>query len=312
MGIATTCYIGVKIPNDTYAFLERAHGFGAAGIQADLSSMQPVDLQKLRTRAEALGMYIETMASLPKSPADMAAFERDLAAAKSVGAVAVRVAGLSGRRYEDFTSLSEWQQFVTASIAAVKRAVAVAEKQKIPVALENHKDWTVDEMLALLKTHPSEYLGVCLDFGNNISLLDDPLSVVQALAPYTLSTHVKDMGVEEYPDGFLLSEVPLGEGVLDLKKMLAAVRSARPNTRFTLEMITRDPLQVPCLTDKYWVTFPDRSGVYLSRTLALVRKQSARLEKLPRVSYQSEAARMRLAEENIEICLHHAREQLAL
>ena len=36
------------------------------------------------------------------------------------------------------------------------------------------------------------------------------------------------MGVEEYADGFLLSEVPLGEGILDLKGMVAALRKANP------------------------------------------------------------------------------------
>lgn len=312
MGIATTSYIGVKIPNDANEFLEHAHALGAGGIQANLNSLESADLRKLKDRAETLGMYIETMASLPKSAVDALLFEKNLAAARSVGALAVRVAGLSGRRYENFKSLSDWQQFVTTSIDAIKRAVPIAEKHKIPIALENHKDWTLDEIVPILKTHSSEYLGSCLDFGNNMSLLDDPMAVVEALAPYAVSTHLKDMAVEEYPEGFLLSEVPFGEGMLDLKKMVAVVREARPKTRFTLEMITRDPLQIPCLTEKYWVTFPDRSGLYLAKTMAMVRNESGRLEKLPRVGYQSETARRRLTEENNEICLHYSREQLAL
>ena len=56
---------------------------------------------------------------------------------------------------------------------------------------------------------------------------------------YALTTHVKDMGLEPYPDGFLLSEVRLGEGVLDLPRMFTMVRQARPKTNFVLEMITR-------------------------------------------------------------------------
>ena len=46
-------------------------------------------------------------------------------------------------------------------------------------------------------------------------------------------------------------------------------------------MITRDPLKVPCLTDKYWITFPDRNGLFLARTLSMVNKESARLQPLP-------------------------------
>jgi hypothetical protein len=75
-------------------------------------------------------------------------------------------------------------------------------------------------------------------------------------------------------------------------------------------MITRDPLEVPCLTDKYWVTFPERSGRYLARTLQMVRKESNRLQSLPRMPHVAKLAQMRLEEQNVEICLHYAREQL--
>ena len=51
--------------------------------------------------------------------------------------------------------------------------------------------------------------GGCVDTGNNISLLDDPMELIEGLAPYAISTHIKDMGVEPWKDGFLLSELPL-------------------------------------------------------------------------------------------------------
>ncbi|MGI8988849.1 MAG: sugar phosphate isomerase/epimerase family protein [Bryobacteraceae bacterium] len=309
MGIAATSYMTYRRFRDPSELLEHAHALGAAGIQAGLNTTDPATLKKLRARAEELGMYIEAMAALPKKD-DSGAFEKSVQAAKTAGALCIRTACLGGRRYENFKSLPEWQQFTTESIAAIKRAVPIVEKQRIPLAIENHKDWTVHELAAILKDNPSEFLGVCLDFGNNISLLDDPMEVVETLAPHAFSVHVKDMGVEPYPDGFLLSEVPLGEGVLDLKKMVAAVSKARPNTRMTLEMITRNPLEVPCLTDGYWATFPERGGLYLARTLQWVRKESNRLSALPRMDLQSKPALLRLEDENVKICLHYAREQL--
>ena len=128
------------------------------------------------------------------------------------------------------------------------------------LAVENHKDWRADELLALLKKVGSDSLGVCLDTGNSISLLEDPMEVVEALAPRAFTTHFKDMAVEEYRDGFLLAEVPLGTGFLDLPRVVRVLREARPEIRFNLEMITRDPLKVPCLTDRYWATFADLPG----------------------------------------------------
>jgi 3-oxoisoapionate decarboxylase len=306
MGIATTSFMIAWKPKDTYEFLEHCHALGAAGIQAPING----DLQKIRARAEKLGMYIEAMVQLPHN-GDTVAFDRELQNAKTVGAVAVRSACLGSRRYETFSSLADWQKFVAQSHSSLEATLPILDRYKIPLGLENHKDWTVDEMVALLKKYSSEYLGSCLDFGNNISLLDDPMEVVERLAPYAVSTHVKNMGVEHDSDGFLLSEMPLDKGFVDLPRMVGLVRQARPQTRFSLEMITRDPLHVPCLTDKYWVTFPDRNGRYLARTLTLVQKRQSS-QPLPRVAQLSHDAHVRLEEENVVSCLRYAHENLNL
>ena len=304
MGIAWTSYMTVAKPKDALEFLMRCHALGAAGIQAPLHG----DLRQLRGRAEQLGMYIEGMVQLPKN-GETSAFEKDIQDAKDAGAVCVRAAALSGRRYESFASLADWRKFVTDSRRNLEAALPILGKYKIPLALENHKDWTADEMVELMKSHPSEYLGVCLDFGNNIALLDDPINVTEMLAPFTIATHVKDMGVEWFNDGFLLSEMVLGQGFLDLTRMISIVRRARPATRLSLEMITRDPLQVPCLTDKYWIAFPDRNGVFLARTMQLVQRYKSTTP-LPRISGLSPEAQLQAEQENVRASMQYAHEKL--
>ena len=311
MGIATTSFLTARRPRDTYEFLEYCHSLGAGGIQASLASLEPAYLKKLRDRAGEFGMYIEVMAELPK-PDDTAAFERTAAAAKAAGALCIRTAALGGRRYETYSQLSDWQDFVKRSLAAIDRALPIATKEQMPLAVENHKDWTAQELAALVKDRSSEYLGVCLDTGNNIALLDDPMNLIETLAPYAISTHFKDMAVEPSANGFLLSEVPLGEGIVDLSRAIAAIQRARPQTRFTLEMITRNPLEVPCLTDKYWATFPDRNGKYLADTLRMVRQAAGRLQHLPRVDGESTAGLLQLEEENVQQCLYYGRTRLGM
>jgi len=306
MGIAWTSYMTAAKPKDALEFLMRCHALGAAGIQAPLRG----DLRQLRAQAEQLGMYIEGMVQLPKN-AETSAFEKDIQDAKDAGAVCVRAAALSGRRYESFASLEDWRKFVTDSRRNLEAALPILEKYKMPLALENHKDWTADEMVELMKSHPSEYLGVCLDFGNNIALLDDPINVTEMLAPFTIATHVKDMGVEWFNDGFLLSEMVLGQGFLDLTRMISIVRRARPATRLSLEMITRDPLQVPCLTDKYWIAFPDRNGVFLARTMQLVQRYKSTTP-LPRISGLSPEAQLQAEQENVRASMQYAKSKLGL
>ena len=291
-------------------FLEYCSSLGAGGIQTGLDSLDPDYLDKLRRRTSELGMYLEVIVSLPKAD-DSADFERQVEAAIRAGAHCLRSACLNGRRYETFNSLEQWKEFVADSHQRVARAVPILEKHRIALGLENHKDWTADEMVALLQHHTSENLGVCLDIGNNVSLLDDPRDVIEKLAKYVVTTHVKNMAVQEYPEGFLLSEVPLDQGMLDMSWVVQTIRTARPQSRFNLEMITRDPLQVPCLTDKYWVTFPERSGVYLARTLRMVQQHPPR-EPLPHVSGLDPAARRRQEEDNVKACLAYAGDKLGL
>lgn len=303
LGIATTCYLTAWRPKDTLEFLTHAINLGAAGIQAPLSSGDAAYIRRFRDTAERHGMYYEAMLPLPK-PNDSGEFQRSMELAKSAGAIAVRTQCLGSRRYEMYHSMPEWQRFVEASNTALQRAVPVAERIRLPLAVENHKDWTADELAALMQSHSSEYLGVCLDFGNNLALLDQPNEVFDKLAQYAAAVHLKDMALEPAADGFLLSEVVLGEGIVDWRRGLAAVKKARPATRLTLEMITRDPLRVPCLTDDYWSTFPDRGGLKLARVLRAAHEAGHR--RLPRVMQQPPAALLRLEEENVRNSLRVA------
>ena len=175
-------------------------------------------------------MYLEGIASLPRDGADVPRFEAEIRTARLSGAQVVRSVMLSGRRYETFSSIVEFRRFAESSAHSIKLAADVVAREGMLLAVENHKDWRADELIRILKQHGNDQVGVCLDTGNSISLLEDPMEVVEALAPRAFTTHFKDMAVEEYKDGFLLSEVPLGTGVLDLPRVIQVVR--RPGRGF--------------------------------------------------------------------------------
>ena len=283
---------------DTLEFLERCHALGAAGIQTHMNG----DLARVRACAEKLGMWMEAMLSVQMSTPEQ--FEQGILDAKAAGCTVARDALLSGRRYETFQSLAEWNDWKKHSFEVVAGAIPILEKHKFTLALENHKDWTADEFGALFKAYPSEYLGACVDFGNNLSLLDDPMALIEAAAPYAKATHIKDMAVQPCPGGFEMAEVPLGTGILDLPKMIAVLQKANPGIRFALEMITRDPLPVPCLADDYWTALPDRNGVYLARTLRYVERHKSK-QPLPSFDAMAPGERWRAEEENIRACFQY-------
>ncbi len=297
--------------DDPIAFLEYCHTLGAAGVQVGLGARERDGAKAIRAKAEALGMYFEGMAKLPRSQSDRARFVAELKAAEVAGAGVVRAYMLLGRRYESFDSASSFRKFADEAFASLALAAEILKEEGSPVrvAVENHKDFRAGELAEMLKRIGSDRIGVCLDTGNNIALLEDPMEVVEALAPWALTTHFKDMGVQEYERGFLLSEVPLGEGFLDLPRIVRVLRRARPEIRINLEMITRDPLEVPCLTPKYWATSEDLPARHLARSLKTVRDHPPK-RPLPRVAGLSREEQFKAEDENVRRCLASARDIL--
>lgn len=289
--------------------MQIAAAVGAAGAHGGMTQIDFDWARKTRRMKEELDMYVEIQTFLPRQDPD--AFEQAVKVAKEAGASSLRAVCLLGRRYEMFETLQDWKSAVAGFHGQIAAAVPIAEKYRMPLGIENHKDWRVDQQVALLKEYESEYLGVSLDTGNNLSILEDPLEVVEKLAPYTFNVHFKDMAVEEYRDGFLMSEVPLGEGMLDLRRMVETIRRARPDVRLSLEMIARDPLQVPCLTDRYWTTFDDVDGVALARTLARIRENPPRAP-LPRITGLTADERLELERQLVDRSIVYARDCLGL
>jgi sugar phosphate isomerase/epimerase len=290
-------------------FLDYGRSLGARGVQVGLGVLDDAAADALRERARATAMYLEGIVALPRDQANVERFEAEIRTAKRVGAEVVRTVMLSGRRYETFATLADFRRFAESSSHALKLAAPLAARHGIRLAVENHKDWRADELIRILKEVGNEHVGVCLDTGNSIALLEDPMEVVEALAPWAFTTHFKDMAVEEYRDGFLLSEVPLGEGILNLARVIQAVRGPHPDIRLNLEMITRDPLKVPCLTERYWITFPELPGKHLARALALVRGHPP-AHPLPRISQLAVEEQRHAEDENVRRCLAAARSLL--
>jgi hypothetical protein len=76
-------------------------------------------------------------------------------------------------------------------------------------------------------------------------------------------------------------------------------------------MLTRNPLSIACLAEKYWATFPDRNGVFLARTLRAVRANTPR-QPLVWVDKLSAAAKLQFEQDNVGQCVEYARDQLGL
>lgn len=294
----------------TFDFVEHCHSLGLGVVETRLPGQgTPADL---RRKVESYGMRVILDVGYPRTEADVPKFDADVKAAKECGAISLRAA-LTGRRYEDFSSFEAFQKSFAANQRSIEWAEPVLRKHKLRMGLENHKGWRSVEQAVWLKRVSSEWVGVHFDFGNNIALCELPMETLRNLLPFVFGCHLKDMAVQPYEDGFLLSEVPLGEGLLDLKGMVAQLRAKDRSMPLSLEMITRDPLKIPIFTDGYWVTFDDPSspisGHDMARLFNLVRKNPPK-KALPSTAGLSAEAQLKLEDECIAKSIEWARTQL--
>ncbi|MGE0884783.1 MAG: sugar phosphate isomerase/epimerase family protein [Blastocatellales bacterium] len=294
-------------------FIELCYSFGAGGVQMGFDQLAEDDsdyLKSIRSLLESREMYLELGVSA-KALENEDAFARVASVANQLGVERLRVACLSGRRYETFSTMKDWQTFADHWKQVLSKSEPMLKKYKLRVGVENHKDWLADEQVEILKSISSPYLGACVDFGNNVALLEDSLEFARKLAPYVVTTHLKDMAVKPYDDGFELSEVPLGEGSTPLKQIVKVLRKAQRDVPLCLEMITRDPLKVPYKTDKYWATYPQRDNTRIQKFERSVLSKSW-TKPLPRISGLNNEQALAVENDNIRKCAEYAKNHLGI
>lgn len=115
-------------------------------------------------------------------------------------------------------------------VAWLKEAVKVAADHGVRLAVENHIDYTSDECVELLDRVDSPYLGLNLDTGNFLRLLDDPVEGAKKLANRVYATHIKDLkpvkglNVKEW---YFFSSTPVGEGLVNNQALAQILYDAK-------------------------------------------------------------------------------------
>jgi sugar phosphate isomerase/epimerase len=294
--------------------VEYCHEMGLGAAHTSLPrDLNPEGIRRIRDQVEKWDMRLTIGLRTPRTQADLPQYEAAVKACSEMnGRVACVHDPFSGRRYEQFKSAAEFHQFDAACKAGVRLAEPILRKYKMPLAIENHKGWRAQELVDWVKSTGSEYVGVCLDLVNNVSLIETPMQTIDTMAPYTLFVSFKDIGVDFYDQGILLSEVAFGDGLFDLAGIVAKMQKINPKMLFQLEMLTRDPLQVPIFTEQYWKVYDEKSPVPprdLAMLLDWVRKNPPR-KPLPRTSGLTPQQVLALEDELNQRCIDYARAHL--
>ncbi len=149
--------------------------------------------------------------------------EQHLATTRAVGGNVMRIVG-SSLRFRDEPHGPQIQRLSR----ILKETVKKAEDSGVRLAIENHVDFTADEILEILSNVDSEYLGVNFDSGNALRVFDDPVAAARKLAPYTYATHIKDIQptTGSPKEWTFWASAPAGSGIIDMAGVIKALKAA--------------------------------------------------------------------------------------
>lgn len=214
-------------------FLHRAHELGVDGVSLESCFFPSLDTEYLLQVRELLDEYNLDRVFAWGHPdgleggTNQDAYRemiRGFDSARTIGAKVMRVVGSSLR----FRNQPHGPQ-IERLTRMFREAIQVAEEYGVRMAVENHIDFTADEMLSLLTDVNSPWLGINFDTGNFLRLLDDPIKGMAKLVPYVYATHIKDLKVQEgvaADEWYFFSCTPVGEGVVDNSRLVQLLADA--------------------------------------------------------------------------------------
>ena len=247
---------------------------------ADYESKEPVYLQKVKEQAArayitidgGMGCICPTSRSFSQNgPTARERLLEGLRIAKAVGAKSMRCYMGSGADRQGDGGI---ERHMESTISVFKSVKPEALDLGVKIALENHAgDMQAREVRTIIEQAGKDHVASCLDTGNPMWCAEDPFLALETLAPYVVTTHVRDSAVFEHPRGAAAQWVALGDGTVDFVKFVADFRKLCPKSSMQLEIITgRPPTILPYFEADFWKVFPKTPAWEFARFVALAKK----------------------------------------
>ena len=285
--------VSVKLGFDSYSvrafkwkapqLLEYAAGLKLDTIQfsdlADYESHDPAYLEKVKDQAARLNIAIDSgmgcicpssKAFSKNGPPARDRLLEGLRIAKGVGATAMRCyMGTTADRLGE-PGIEAHMANTISLFTSVRPEVL---DMGVKIAIENHAgDMQAREVKTIIEESGKDFVASCLDTGNPVWSIEDPFVSLETLAPYVVTTHVRDSAVFETPRGAAWQWVALGDGSVDLVRFVEQFRKLCPKSSMQLEIITGRPPSVhPYFEADFWKAFPKMPAWEFARFVALAR-----------------------------------------
>ncbi|MBE1554726.1 sugar phosphate isomerase/epimerase family protein [Sporosarcina limicola] len=221
---------------DIFDFINKTVELGLDGVQINiiedlnldpkwgtLGSNDPRHLKKVRDLLQKHNLFCE----IDTSGIDAERLGEVIETASLLGADVIRTYINKGVYDERKTSNAHKE---------ISKVLPLLKKHRIHLAIENHEEETADEIISVIKSVDSEWVGALCDIGNGMMAWEDPIDTVTKLAPYAVSTHFKDHIVIHDGDDYRVSGCPIGEGNIDIDECFKILTEKSSLNRINIEM----------------------------------------------------------------------------
>lgn len=218
--------------------LEQAKRLGCQVLQplAPLPKNDPDALAKIKAKMKEYDIEFEL--GVPRAIFELAgpygvsakmALQAEIDFVKAFGDVKIMRCGygklvMETTRYSKETAKAQYDNLRE----CLKIAAPMFEKAGIYFALENHLDFTGQELAAIFAEINSPYMGIAVDTANGFCIFSEPTEESLAMAPWAITSHIKDAKiVDKTQEGDYFPLIPLGcacgEGSVDIPKIIDAI-----------------------------------------------------------------------------------------
>ena len=175
----------------------------------------------------------------------------------------------------------------------------------VKLAVENHGgDLQAREMKMMVEAVGRDVMGVCLDSGNPVWMLEDPHMTLEMLVPYAETCHVRDSAVWKVPEGIAVRWVNMGDGNVDIDGWIGKFIQAKPGLPIIFEnLVSANPRIHRIYDPKFWDNWRQMPASELSRFLAVAEKGTPK-PAMPRPEGKT-AGQQRI--DDLEVCVRYTR-----
>jgi sugar phosphate isomerase/epimerase len=124
------------------------------------------------------------------------------------------------------------------AVATLRQVVPEFAQAGVCLAIENHDRFPAQVLRDIVDAQDSPHVGLCLDTANSLGCGEGLDTLLPVLGPRAVNLHVKDFRVQRLPHqkGFVVEGCPAGEGLVDLPRLLATLRSHRCDPNAIVEL----------------------------------------------------------------------------